>query len=177
MLFQHRIPALVVLFLLSWCGLVAGQSMQSTITHSFTLVYNLAHSLQPRALKCLSHPETLALEIIPRQQPGKRNVLSPRSTTLRHSDSFRLIIAAFGDRFFLHLRPNDDLIHPSARINYYHIEDGLQVISHTEVLLRESVKAYWGVVVPEYASAKRMREDAAGVLRGPHGGPELGWAR
>lgn len=80
--------------------------------------------------------------------------------------------------FHLHLRPNDQLIHPSARINYFHTgPDGQNILSHTEPLLRESVKAYWGEVIPAQNSPSRMREDAAGVTPRPTGKSELGWAR
>jgi hypothetical protein len=80
--------------------------------------------------------------------------------------------------FHLHLRPNDHLIHPSARINYFHTgPDGQNILSHTEPLLRESVKAYWGEVIPAHHSPSRMREDAAGVIPRPTCKSELGWAR
>jgi hypothetical protein len=80
--------------------------------------------------------------------------------------------------FHLHLRPNDHLIHPSARINYFHTgPDGQNILSHTEPLLRESVKAYMGEVIPAHHSPSRMREDAAGVIPRPSGKSELGWAR
>ncbi|KAJ7789469.1 zinc metalloprotease [Mycena olivaceomarginata] len=102
--------ALVVTFFLAWIDPVA------------------AHSVSPSPLKRLANPSTLALEILPRRQLsssasstpfGKREPFLPRSTTLRYDDSFRLKIAAFDETFYLHLRPNDHLIHPAARIKYY----------------------------------------------------------
>ncbi|KAF7340165.1 Zinc metalloprotease [Mycena venus] len=128
--------ALVVTFFLAWIDPVA------------------AHSVSPRPLKRLANPSTLALEILPRRQLSassqsspfsKRDAFLPRSTTLRYDDSFRLKIAAFDEIFYLHLRPNDHLIHPAARINYVSTRpDGTTYISRTKPLLRESVKAYWG---------------------------------
>ncbi|THH30380.1 hypothetical protein EUX98_g3806 [Antrodiella citrinella] len=89
-----------------------------------------------------------------------------------------LTLSAFDDVFHLHLRPNENLIHPAARINHYRIgADGNSVLSHTEPLLPESVRAYWGEVVYPDVSADRLREDAAGVSPRPSGKSELGWAR
>lgn len=139
-------------------------------------------SAPPRPLKRIAHPSTLALEILPRRPSlsgfyAKRSY-SIHSPILQHSDSFRLKLSAFGDTFHLHLRPNEHLIHPAARINYYKTgPNGQSVLSHTEPLLRESVKAYWGEVVPEDISSDRMREDAAGVAPRPSGKSPLGWAR
>ncbi|KAH9996624.1 Metallo-peptidase family M12-domain-containing protein [Russula vinacea] len=101
---------------------------------------------------------------------------SADSATLHHTDSFRLTLTAFGETFYLHLRPNDHLVHPSARIVFYDTDpSGQSVPSHTEPLLPSSIKAYWGEVVPAHVSAQRMREDAA---RAPHRASEvLGWAR
>lgn len=103
--------------------------------------------------------------------------LSPYPNTLRYNDSFRLILSAFNDTFHLHLRPNDHLIHPAARVHYYTTtSDGREVLSHTQPLLRESVKAYLGEVIAPYHSPARMREDAAGVVPQLHPAT-LGWAR
>ncbi|KAJ6569551.1 Metallo-peptidase family M12-domain-containing protein [Mycena capillaripes] len=159
--------ALVVTFFLAWIDPAA------------------AHSVSPRPLKRLANPSTLSLEILPRRPLSsstsspfsQRAPLLPRSTTLRYDDSFRLKIAAFDEEFHLHLRPNDHLIHPAARINYYSTgPDGETYITRTKPLLRESVKAYWGEVIHADHSLTRMREDAAGVVYSPHPA-ELGWAR
>ncbi|KAI0005423.1 Metallo-peptidase family M12-domain-containing protein [Russula compacta] len=102
--------------------------------------------------------------------------LTSDSTTLHHSDSFRLMLSAFGETFHLHLRPNDHLVHPSARIVYYDTNSaGQSVFSHTEPLLSSSIKAYWGEVVPAHISAERMRADAARASH--HASEALGWAR
>ena len=122
----------------------------------------------------------MAIEILPRTQPhlpshNARSVHAD-SATLHHTDSFRLTLTAFGETFYLHLRPNDHLVHPSARIVFYDTDpSGQSVPSHTEPLLPSSIKAYWGEVVPAHVSAQRMREDAA---RASHRASEvLGWAR
>ncbi|EMD41369.1 hypothetical protein CERSUDRAFT_101854 [Gelatoporia subvermispora B] len=146
----------------------------------FSIISASASSLRSRPIKRLEHPSTLAIEILPRKATqlfGKRSVLAD-SPILQHSDTFRLKLFAFGDTFYLHLRPNDHLVHPAARINYYTtLSNGQSVLSHTEPLLRESVKAYWGEVVHAEATPERLREDAAGVLPRPSGKSELGWAR
>lgn len=133
-------------------------------------------------MKRLSHPRTLSLEILPRR-PSAAGTYDKRSypldsPELRHDDTFRLRLSAFGDTFHLHLRPNEHLIHPAARISYYTTDaDGRSVLDRTEPLLPQSVKAYWGEVVEEDASEGRMREDAAGVWPRPAGKFERGWAR
>lgn len=140
----------------------------------------LASSAQ-RPLKRIHHPTTLAIEIYPRtQSPSSshhaRNAPPVSTTLLHHTDSFRLTLSAFGETFHLHLRPNDHLVHPSARIVYYDTDPtGQSVVSHTEPLLPSSIKAYWGEVVPAHVSEQRMRADAA---RAPHHASDvLGWAR
>ncbi|KAL4268185.1 Zinc metalloprotease [Pleurotus pulmonarius] len=141
----------------------------------------LGSSAPPRPLKRLAHPETLALEIFPRQPivPDtltSRAIPLPKSTILRHDDSFRLTVAAFNETFHLHLRPNEHLIHPAARIHYYTTtSDGRSVLSHTVPLTKESVKAYLGEVLHTSVSPARMREDAAKVAHSTL--PTLGWAR
>lgn len=140
----------------------------------------IAHSGPARPLKRFVHPSTLAVEIIARKDqqyvPYRKRSLLP-SNALRHDDTFRLTISAFDEIYHLHLRPNDHLIHPAAHINYYDITpDGHSYISHSEPLLRQSVKAYWGEVVHASHTETRMRETAAGVVPMPHSS-ELGWAR
>ena len=78
----------------------------------------------------------------------------------------------------MHLRPNDQLVHPSARIVYYDTNAaGQSVLSHSEPLAPTSIKAYWGEVVPAHVSAERMRIDAARVLHDAGASDVLGWAR
>ncbi|GLB36615.1 putative zinc metalloprotease [Lyophyllum shimeji] len=160
------IISLVVLLLVSW---------SSKFVH--------AHSAPARPLKRLVHPSTLALEIVPRQaqQPSSNPPFSkrlvPPAHTLRHDDTFRLTISAFDETYYLHLRPNDHLIHPAARVNYYSTTpNGESYLTHSEPLLRESVKAYWGEVIAAVHTDARLREDAAGAVPMPHPS-ELGWVR
>ncbi|KAJ7585488.1 hypothetical protein C8J56DRAFT_124051 [Mycena floridula] len=40
-------------------------------------------------------------------------------TTLRHSDPFSVTLSVCQTTFHLHLFPNDDLVHPNARIRYH----------------------------------------------------------
>ncbi|KAI8983225.1 Metallo-peptidase family M12B Reprolysin-like-domain-containing protein [Trametes punicea] len=161
-MYLHRLCWLVVLLLASF----------STVS---------ALSAPARPLKRVSHPSTLSIDILPRRTSsygyGKRS-FPIDSPVLRHTDSFRLTLSAFDETFYLHLRPNDHLIHPAARINYYTTTpDGQSVLTRTEPIVRESVRAYWGEVIPAHASPDRLREDTAGVLPRPSGQSELGWAR
>ncbi|KAI0960895.1 hypothetical protein AcV7_000147 [Taiwanofungus camphoratus] len=163
MRFHHWISVLVIVF-------IAGPDFVS------------ASSSPARPLKRLTHPSTLAIEILPRRLTSSgsydRRSFPLDTPTLRHSDTFRLKLSAFGDVFYLHLRPNEHLIHPAARVSHYRTTaDGQTALTHTEPLLRESVKAYWGEVIPADASSDRLREDAVGLLTRPWGNPSLGWAR
>ncbi|KAI0761701.1 Metallo-peptidase family M12B Reprolysin-like-domain-containing protein [Trametes elegans] len=140
-----------------------------------------ALSAPARPLKRVSHPSTLSIDILPRRAPsygyGKRS-FPQDSPILRHTDSFRLTLTAFDETFYLHLRPNEHLVHPAARVKYYKTTPGGQsVLSRTEPILRDSVRAYWGEVIPAHVSPDRLREDTAGVLPRPSGQSELGWAR
>lgn len=77
----------------------------------------------------------------------------------------------------MHLTPNNQLIHPAARITHY-APDGS--VTKTVPLLRSSVLVYEGVVIDEAWTAHRLREDAAGGVSRPWDEPppgELGWAR
>lgn len=144
----------------------------------------IAHAPVSRPLKRVANPSTLSLEIIPRapvpleSSAHRRRLPSPHTNTLRYDDSFRLIISAFDETFFLHLQPNDHLIHPKARINYYATgPDGHSFITRSEPLFREDVRVYYGHVVAADHSFTRMREDAARIIPdGPHPS-HLGWAR
>ena len=53
--------------------------------------------------------------------------------------------------------------------------DGQTVLTRTEPLLRESVRAYYGDVIPAHLSSERLRLDAARVI--PDTRNRLGWAR
>lgn len=157
--------------------------MRCSCYHFFTLAVVLlaainelvsAH-IESAILRRLAHPSTISLEILPRRP----STVQPRSKTLRHDDTFRLILYAFDERFHLHLRPNEHLIHPAARIHYYTTTpDGRSQLTETKPLLRESVKAYWGEVIHEADTHSRLREDAATVAPRPQTDPSvLGWAR
>lgn len=143
-----------------------------------------AHSSPTRLLKRVANPSTLSLEILPRHRVSatssnefRKRQASLLSNSLRYDDSFRLILSAFNETFHLHMRPNDHLIHPAARINYYtRLPDGREILSRTEPLLRESVLAYWGEVIAAHHSPTRMLEDTAGIIPQPHPA-DLGWAR
>ena len=129
----------------------------------------------------MANPSTRSLEILPRHRISPTVYKKPHPSilpdSLRHDDSFRLILSAYNESFYLHMRPNDHLIHPAARINYYtRLPDGREVLSRTKPLLRESVLAYWGEVIAEHHSPTRMLQDTAGVVPQPHPA-DLGWAR
>ena len=134
----------------------------------------VAHSQRAHLIKRLAHPLTISLEVLPRS--NYLHARNDRAKTLFHDDSFRLTISAFDETFHLHLRPNDHLIHPAARITYYSTAPDGSVQKKTTPLLRETVKAYWGEVIAAYHSPTRMRQDAARVVHYPHPA-ELGFAR
>ncbi|KAF9529466.1 zinc metalloprotease [Crepidotus variabilis] len=149
---------------------------------------SLAHSTSSRPLKRVAHPSTRSLEILPRipveyssfpapLYANKRPHSSPPASSLRYDDFFRLILSAYDETFHLHLRPNDHLIHPSARIDHYTLTDeGREVLAYSEPLIRADVKAYLGEVIAPYHSETRMREDAARMYPQTHPAV-LGWAR
>lgn len=99
------------------------------------------------------------------------------SSLVHHTDSFRLILEAFGETHHLHLRPNRDLFHTSARIKYFkNGPDGSSVLDRMEPLLPHAVKAYLGEVIHPDASDTRLFEDSLGGVL--HSQAEvLGWAR
>lgn len=205
---RHHVLVLA-LIILSLTYIATGTYKTSSENWLLLMLYFhfMAASSTPRSpLKRIAHPSTLAIEILPRQPSAKtslrpRNALSALldkdSPILYHSDSFRLTLTAFEETFYLHLRPNDHLVHSAARINIYKNAplssqqnglDSQRVLHKTIPLLRESVRAYMGEVVAEGHSHQRMREDAA-LLRRPRPGTapgpatsisahsELGWAR
>ncbi|KZS90349.1 hypothetical protein SISNIDRAFT_444293 [Sistotremastrum niveocremeum HHB9708] len=141
-----------------------------------------ASSRRPEPLTRIESLTTLSLEVVPRQ-PNARGTFDSRSLpldspSLRHTDAFRLRLSAFSQTFTIHLRPNNHLIHPAARITYHTTsDDGKTVQSQVEPLLRDSVLAFWGEVVHESYSSSWLREDAARLSR-PQGTPgDRGWAR
>lgn len=134
----------------------------------------------------------MSLEILSRKLPtaerlsrrqGSSSFTEDAGTQLLHSDDLRITLDAFSDRFHLHLRPNNDLIHPQARITYYKSApdgSGSSVVDRVEPLLRESVLVYGGEVVhPDFTDYIISEQIAGGVDRG-HAAPvpgERGWAR
>jgi hypothetical protein len=134
-------------------------------TELLTTTGALAMSAPPRPLTRVAHPSTVALEILPRRV----NILDARAPpdsapVLRHTDSFRLTLDAFGQTFHLHLAPNEQLLHPEAQVHYYRPGPEGRSERYASAPLA-GVRAYVGEVVPAPASARRMREDAAGVVR------------
>src|SRR4051794_24486962 len=112
--------ALFLFLLVLTCLQPALGTCQLTFTRSYLVKRGggkTARSAPPPPIKRLAHPSTLGLDIFPRRVAHQRRFLSFIPLTLEHSDSFRLTISAFNETFHLHLRPNDDLIHPSARIH------------------------------------------------------------
>ncbi|KIJ39868.1 hypothetical protein M422DRAFT_60640 [Sphaerobolus stellatus SS14] len=153
------------------------------ILSCISFVYVNAHSSPPRPLKRIEQPSVQAIEILPRSQslyprshlPNSPSI-SPESTTLYNTDSFRLTLTAFEETFHLHLRPNLDLIHPAASIKYYkNGPDGRAVLDRIEPILQSNVRAYWGDVLHPDDSRGRIREDIMGGFL--HSStPTLGWA-
>jgi len=146
-----------------------------------------ASSPPSRPLTQISRPSIHALEILSRKASLQRRLHSwPSSSSspipadsprLEHTDSFRLTLSAFGEKHYLHLNPVDDLLHPSARINYYkNGPDGTSVLDHTEALLPQSVKVYSGDVLHPDASDMRVKEDSVGGFVNSKA-QRLGWAR
>ncbi|KAK1228151.1 hypothetical protein PQX77_008834 [Marasmius sp. AFHP31] len=168
----------VAIFMLTDC---ATGEPNSGLHHRFTkgrtdfFPFFVAHSQANRPLKRLTHPSTLSIEILPRTRTShlESRHLDSKTNVLQHSDSFRLVLTAFDEKFYLHLRPNDHLIHPAARITYISPDGQKQ----SEPLLRETVKAYLGEVIHESHTTSRMREDTAGVTYYSSSEGELGWAR
>ncbi|KAG8781977.1 hypothetical protein FRB91_011264 [Serendipita sp. 411] len=165
----------------------------------FYVCYSQASSKRPPPLKRLVQPDDVTLEILLRPSPsnsyGSNNKRSqdkglgnagengPRRQVL-HTDSIRLTVRAFSDVFHLHLQPNEDLIHPAARITHYKPEygtDGRSVVDRVEPLLRESFLVFGGEVIDEEYTSAKMDEDAAGGIRRPYHSPypngHRGWAR
>jgi len=180
----HPLSALAVLLTL-WATASHGASVSLFLSQ---LLPNnpvfLAHAPVSRPLKRVANPSTLSLEIVPRtpvpleSSALRRRLPSPHSNTLRYDDSFRLILSAFDETFFLHLQPNLDLIHPKARINYYATDpNGRSFITRSEPLFREDVRVYYGHVVTPDHSFTRMREDAARIIPDRVHPSHLGWAR
>lgn len=86
-------------------------------------------------------------------------------------------MSAYGEKYILHLTPNDYLLHPSARVKYFKAGGNGQItLDRTEPIIRNQVKAYLGDVIHPDQSDARLQEDlAGGLLNSKY--PSLGWAR
>lgn len=131
----------------------------------------LASSRRPRPLKRIDHPAT-QFELHPLPFTHGR-----RSPTSRPT---RLTVRTFGETYHLHLVPNEQLLHPQARINYYS-PDGKIVRSEPLTQHDLGIRVYEGVVVKPEATARRWKEDGIGGVLERRGirreADELGWAR
>ncbi|KAG8989704.1 hypothetical protein FRB94_011321 [Tulasnella sp. JGI-2019a] len=136
-----------------------------------------ASSKAPPPLKRIDHPSTLTFEEHA-VSPSKRH--TRRSSTPTSLPPSRLTVSAFGETYHLHLRPNEQVLHPQARINYYSPSGE---IVRTEPLTQygAGVRVYEGVVIKPESTDRRWKEDSiGGVLAGgsiDRKSEELGWAR
>lgn len=97
---------------------------------------------------------------------------------VRHTDSIRITLHALGDKFHLHLRPNDDLIHPAASVKHFRHTHSGSVVDRVEPLRREKFLVFGGEVVDDKFTDGRLDEDFAGGIQRPHNGDgHRGWAR
>ncbi|GJJ08889.1 hypothetical protein Clacol_003109 [Clathrus columnatus] len=146
------------------------------------LPHSEASSSPLRPLKHVVEP-SISLQLYPRTTQLHRKSIPSASIdddalqNLTYSDSFRLTVSAYGETYHLHLKPNNQLLHPSARINYYTTNvNGEVVLDRTEPLVRTRVKAYLGDVIHPDHTDNRLQEDlVGGLLKSEH--HPLGWAR
>jgi hypothetical protein len=100
---------------------------------------------------------------------------------VRHTDTIRITVHALSDVFHLHLRPNEDLIHPAASISHYRTTTVGSVVEKVEPLRREQFLVFGGEVVDDDHTDVRLDEDFAGGIRRPQHAPSpkghRGWAR
>ncbi|SNX84445.1 related to ADAM protease ADM-B [Melanopsichium pennsylvanicum] len=93
--------------------------------------------------------------------------LQSRSSSLPQP-ALRLSFRAFQQNFYLHLQPNNDILHPDGTlVKYYDYNDttGQSYVRTTETLYPGDVAAYHGVVVHPSHTSRRLEEDRAGVVR------------
>jgi Metallo-peptidase family M12/Disintegrin len=128
-------------------------------------------SRRPLPLKQLTHISNIRLERATGLFNEKRSLNSSASSSLgsiSHSDQFRLSFEAFDNIFHLHLQPTEHLV-PStgATVRYtsYDPETGQDVVSKTETIFPHDIRAYHGVVMHKYYTAKRLAEDRIGLRR------------
>ncbi|KAF9921736.1 hypothetical protein FBU30_008203 [Linnemannia zychae] len=144
-----------------------------TITRSEHIL-NIRHDILPKLLPS-THPSSLHFRkrSIHDAFPSSSQDSTLDSTTriVRHDDIVRIQLSAYNTTFYLHLEPNDDLIHPDANL-------GLG-------LLREDIKAFKGIVVQDEQHSERKWKRAATTTRSEKHTVEhmlyeegvLGWAR
>ncbi|KAI9323718.1 Metallo-peptidase family M12-domain-containing protein [Dichotomocladium elegans] len=99
----------------------------------------------------------------------------PTTSMIGYEDLIRIVVEAYDQTFYLHLRPNTDLFHPNAVLNINGKEERLRL---------HELRVYKGHVISEEFTDRRWLEDQAGVWRGSeyYNGDEdgpgvLGWAR
>ncbi|KAK1235156.1 hypothetical protein PQX77_001629 [Marasmius sp. AFHP31] len=141
-----------------------------------------SHALRP--ITRLSHPTLHQVKIFPRtplnSANSKHNLGSARRP-LRFDDSFKITFSAFGDTFYLCLKPNSDLVYPHANIITYYDRDQTtgQGSFGSGPLLRELLRVYEGYVVHRsHHMANRVLGDTSqGQENFSTYSPGCGWAR
>lgn len=127
-------------------------------------LYEVAHARDKRLERI--EPLSVQYDIAPRYYLEKRHqslsTLEPRN--IAHDDQLRLQLNAYNTTFYLHLEPNNDLIHPEAVL----VTDDT-----SEPLMRHSV--YKGHVVHSDHTDYRWNGERIG-LQDLHQS-SLGWAR
>ena len=108
-------------FFSSHCRLLTGFNIRLRFiafvySSSCLTFWATASGTAPRPSERIVH-----IEILPRQPNVRDGSCSPDldSTSLQHSHTFHLTLSTFGRTYNIHLRPDDHLIHPAARIPYY----------------------------------------------------------
>ncbi|CAO1613874.1 unnamed protein product [Sympodiomycopsis kandeliae] len=141
-----------------------------------------ASSTRSNPLKRVGYATDASIKVVSRRQstqellnrasshplPRRDSIDSRNTAQVLSSDSIRLSIRAFNQTFFLHLDPNDHIVPPQgARVNVWEWDSTTQqeVLARQEVIDREAIRAYHGVVVHPSLTSRRMHEDHLGVSR------------
>lgn len=123
----------------------------------------------PLAARALSHPQELAVTIIPRRADAtiaKRAYTDPKQPAW--DDRFLLSFSAHDRPVVLSLRPSETLVHPDGiKLHHTHTSEDGHRTTDTSRIAREHVRAYEGWVLdPDEDSVERwVREETAGVRR------------
>lgn len=145
-----------------------------------SILYHTASSPALRPLKRIEQPSISLQPSSRTRQLWRKSVpstLKDDFSTMRHPDPLRMTVSAFGETYYLHLQPNNHLLHPAARIKYYKTgTDGEIVLDRTEPLAKNEAQAFFGDVVHPDETDGRLQEDLAGGLINSKYRP-LGWAR